>query len=85
VQWDGVYVVLENKSYKITLTANHQTSATLLSPIFGAMDGRISESIDAIINVRLQKKVKNNNREELIYDGTGYTGGLEIINPEVLK
>ena len=56
----------------------------LLSPIFGAMDGRISESIDAIINVKLQKKVKNN-KEELVYDGTGYTGGLEIINPEVLK
>ena len=39
---DGVCVVLENKSYKITIKANHQTSATLLSPIFGAMDGRIS-------------------------------------------
>jgi len=82
---DGVHVVLENKNHKITITANHQTSAMLLSPIFGAMDGRISESIDAIINVKLQKKVKNNNKEELIYEGAGYNGGLEIINPEVLK
>jgi tocopherol cyclase len=80
---DSVHVVLENKSYKITINANHQTSAMLLSPIFGAMDGRISESIDAIINIKLQQKI--NNEEELIYEGTGYSGGLEIINPEVLK
>jgi len=80
----NVYVILENKSYEIEIEAMKKNSATLLSPIFGAMDGRISESIDAIVNVRLKKKVKGNNREELIFGGTGHYGGLEIINPEVL-
>jgi len=80
----NVYVILENKSYEIKIEAKKKTGATLLSPILGAMDGRISKSIDAVINVRLKKKVKGNNRKELIFSGTGRYRGLEIINPEVL-
>jgi hypothetical protein len=30
------------------------------------------------------EKSKHNNMVELVFDDTGYYGGLEIINPEVL-
>lgn len=77
-------IILENKSYEVKIEAKKRTSATLLSPILGAMDGRINESIDAVVNIKLIKKAGSGNTAELIFDDTGYHGGLEIINPEVL-
>ncbi len=79
-----IHAVIENKYHKIIISARRCNSATLHSPIMGAMDGRIAESIDATISVKLSRKAERG-RKELIFDSTGSCGGLEIVNPEVLK
>ncbi len=75
-----VEAVLVNRDFEITIHAERRNTATLLSPVMGAMEGRISESIDANINVCLKKK----NNGETIFASTGCCGGLEIVNPAVL-
>ena len=86
---DSFRCIIENSRHSLSIEAEKQKGATLLSPIFGAMDGRINESIDAIVKISLEKKSgittgKKETPMELIYEDTGYFGGLEIINPEVL-
>ncbi len=81
--------IIENKYQRISIEALKETSAVLLSPVLGAMDGRINESIDAKVKIRLES-ISNPGRKEIdsheaaTYEDTGYAGGLEIIRPEVL-
>lgn len=78
-----VQAVLENNRYGISISASRQNSATLLSPVMGAMDGRIAESIDASVQITLYKKPKKGKRL-VLFDAEGRCGGLEIANPHVL-
>ncbi len=52
-------------------------SGELASPVMGAMEGRITESIDSMLRARLWRK------NRLIIDDRG-CAGLEIVNPELL-
>ncbi|MFC2159254.1 tocopherol cyclase family protein [Actinomycetota bacterium] len=78
---NDAYVELENRNNKVKIETKREKSATLLSPILGAMEGRITESTDAEVNIKLERK----NSKELVFEDTGYFGGLEIIKPEVLS
>jgi hypothetical protein len=75
---DGVKVSIILKDLRLEVEANKKQGAQLASPVLGAMDGRINESIDSLINVTLLKK------DKVIFDDTGRCGGFEIVNPEVL-
>jgi hypothetical protein len=63
----------------LEIDATKKQSAQLASPVMGAMEGRISESIDSLFKVTLLKQGK------VIMDDVGRCGGFEIINPEVLE
>jgi hypothetical protein len=75
---DRVKVSIVLKDLRLEVDARKKQSAQLASPMMGAMDGRINESIDSLVKVTLLKKNK------VIVDDTGRCGGFEIVNPEVL-
>ncbi len=76
--YDRVKASIVLKDLRLEVDASKKQSAQLASPVMGAMDGRINESIDSLIKVSLQKGGK------VIIDDTGRCAGSEIVNPEVL-
>jgi hypothetical protein len=65
---------MENKLYKLNINAYREKATTLAAPISGFMNGRIDESMNAKINVRLfNKKTKKN-----IFEDIGYSAGIEV-------
>ncbi len=77
-------VELDSRKNKVIITGKRESGATLLSPVLGAMDGRISESINARVHISLLKKMPAG-RTITIFEGDGVSGGLEIVNPSVLS
>jgi hypothetical protein len=70
----NVVIEMENKSYKLNINAYREKATTLAAPISGFMNGRIDESMNAKINVRLfNKKTKKN-----IFEDIGYSAGIEV-------
>lgn len=63
---------------RLAISATRSAGGRLVSPVEGAMEGRISESLDARISVQLT----DNGRTE--FAGTGIHAGLEVVNPEKL-
>jgi hypothetical protein len=69
-----VELVMDNKKYRLEILAHRNEATELASPIAGFMDGRISESMNASIDVKLIRK-KNG---EIIFSDTGHNAGLEV-------
>ena len=70
----NVAIEMENKSYKLNINACREKATTLAAPISGFMNGRIDESMNATINVRLfNKKTK-----KIILEDIGYSAGIEV-------
>jgi len=69
-----VKLVLENRKYRLEIIAHRKTATELASPISGFMDGRISESMTAEIDVKLYDK-KN---KKIFFQDTGRNAGLEV-------
>jgi tocopherol cyclase len=73
-----VHITVENRKYILDLTAYRGSSKLLKAPKMGEMKGRIAESIDSVINLRLaDKKTK-----EIIYEDTGRNAGFELNDDE---
>lgn len=68
----------------LRVSASKKESAELASPVMGAMDGRINESIDAKVEIEYQSSKKGKTQDTKIYRDSGFAAGLEIMNPEVL-
>ncbi len=69
-----VVIELENPSYRLKIEAHRDHPTTLASPIHGAMEGRIQETMQATIEINLQEKVS----QKSIYLAKGKNAGLEV-------
>ena len=65
---------MENQTYKLDILAHRDHATELASPIFGAMDGRIEESMTSTIEVTLYNK----KTKEIAFVGKGKNAGLEV-------
>ena len=78
----GADVRLEDKRFILKVHAEKAPGAELLSPILGLMDGRVQESMQAVIHITLISKKEN----RIIFNDTGKFAGLEIAgNTHVLS
>lgn len=69
-----VEIILENKNYLLEISAHRDTSTQLASPIRGFMEGRIEESMTAVLEVTLTDR---KNKTILLQD-KGRNAGLEV-------
>lgn len=78
---DKVELHFKNKPFELFITAVKGATGELVSPIQGNMAGKVNESLNAKIHVRL---LKNGN---LIFDDWGRNAGLEVAGEyhELLK
>ena len=70
----AVEVTLQNPDYTLEITARRDEATTLASPIRGAMDGRIQETMNARLEVALSERKTGS----VIFEGTGLNAGLEV-------
>jgi hypothetical protein len=71
---ESVNVVVRDKNYSLQIKAQHAGRGILAAPLYGAMDRRIAESVDATIE--LQVTDKNGNE---VFSGKGKNAGLELV------
>ena len=69
-----VEMVFENRKYRLELYALRDRATALASPILGFMDGRIEESMTAMITVNLVDKKTG----KTIFQDTGRNAALEV-------
>lgn len=69
-----VELVMENKKYRLEILAHRNDATELAAPISGFMDGRISESMSASLEVKL---INKKNKETLFQD-TARNTALEV-------
>lgn len=74
----SVELTIRDSTKTLKISAARAAGGELVSPIRGAMQGRITESLDAEISVELLEG------ESPTFEGTGVHAGLEVVNPEVL-
>ncbi|THH40660.1 tocopherol cyclase family protein [Neolewinella litorea] len=77
---ESVTLVFSNRRHRLTITGQPAPGGHLASPIGGAMTGKIQESLQAELAVRLEKD------QTVVYEGTASWAGLEVSEnaPELL-
>ncbi len=68
----GVDMTFHRRDYELRVTARQAEGAELLSPVQGAMVGKVNESLRARVEVQLI------DQGEALFTGTGTRAGLEI-------
>lgn len=73
---DTVFLGFRDKKHRLEIVA-HKKGGTgqLVSPISGNMTGKVNESLQATIEVKLFE------RDQLLYSGEGQHAGLEVAGP----
>lgn len=66
--------MIQNKNYLLEVRVKREASTSLASPILGLMDGRIEESM----NARIEVKLTDRKTGKIIFNDTGRNGGLEV-------
>ena len=74
----SVEIVIRQGRRRLELQALRQPGAVLASPVEGVMTGRVEETLQAKIEVRLT------DRETTILEDVGQWAGLEVVRPEYL-
>ena len=69
-----VEIALCNPEYELEIIAQREQATTLASPIRGAMEGRIQETMDAKLNVKLMRRKDG----AILLADTGTHAGLEV-------
>jgi len=69
-----VELVMENKNYRLELVAHRKDATELASPIAGFMDGRISESMTSLLDLRLRET----RTKRVLFEDTGRNTALEV-------
>jgi tocopherol cyclase len=72
-------VRLEDRNFKMEITAEHSDGGILKAPKNGLMQREVLESINAMVKVRLSDK-----SDRIIFEGKGTHTGLEIVS-EIFK
>ncbi len=70
-----VRLAFKDRQYRLEIIAHKSEGGDLISPISGHMTGKVNESMQAKIEVKLFKK------DQLIFSGTGRNSGLELGGP----
>jgi tocopherol cyclase len=76
VDGDTVQLQWRDRRHKLEVIAVRSEGGDLVSPVLGAMTGRVNESMSARIALRL-----SNISGKLIWEGEGRSGGLEVAGP----
>lgn len=71
---EHVVIALENKQYLLEIHAQRDAPTALASPILGLMDGRIEETMNAVVRVKLTEKKSG----KIVFDDRGMHAGLEV-------
>ncbi len=71
---DKLTTSITDNKHRIQITASHAARGMLAAPLYGAMDRRIAESVDAQIGLKV-----TNSAGEIMFDGTGVYAGLELV------
>jgi len=69
-----VQLILENGPYHLSILACRESATSLASPIQGMMEGRIEESMTAILEITLTERKSN----KIILQDRGRNSGLEV-------
>lgn len=70
-----VRLAFKDRQHRLEIVAHKAEGGELLSPLSGHMTGKVNESMQAKIDVKLFKK------DQLIFSGTGRNSGLEVAGP----
>ncbi|WP_068348113.1 tocopherol cyclase family protein [Kosmotoga arenicorallina] len=70
---NNVMLEFRRKDLKLEIEAYRTDGGELRSPIMGSMEGRINETLSALIKVTLSKNGKK------LFQGTGTNSGLEVV------
>lgn len=68
----GVDLVFSDRKYKLEISAEQGHTGALISPISGAMAGKVNESMQATVEVKFFEGTT------LLFAGTGRNAGLEL-------
>lgn len=79
VAGDAVDLTVRRGKQSLRVTARRTAGMKLASPVQGEMSGRIQESLDSEIRVRLEEAGR------FVFDETGRHAGLEVINAHELE
>lgn len=71
---EKVDLIIENKKYHLSITAFRDHATGLAAPIHGLMEGRIEESMNAELKIKLIERDKN----RIILEDTGRNAALEV-------
>ncbi|MFI5172935.1 MAG: tocopherol cyclase family protein [Chitinophagales bacterium] len=71
---DNIDIIIEDRNFILTVNAVQAEGADLATPVSGLMEGRVKESMNAIVNIKLFSKKGN----KIIFEDTGRNAGLEI-------
>ena len=74
VNIEQVIIAMENKQYRLDIHALRDAPTALASPILGLMDGRIEETMNAVVHVKLTEKKSG----RVVFDDKGMHAGLEV-------
>jgi hypothetical protein len=77
VSEDQVMFTIQNRKHLIEVDAKRASGASLVSPVGGLMTGRIVESLDSTIHLRVYED--SNSAKELLFEGRGRNAGLEVV------
>ncbi len=69
-----VELVMQNKNYRISVTAHRDRATSLAAPVQGMMEGRIGESM----NARIEVKLSDLKSGRVILEDTGRNAALEV-------
>lgn len=72
---ETVWLAFKDRTNRLEITAHKSSGGELISPLAGNMAGKVNESMQATVEVRLVE------REKLIFEGTGRNAGLEVAGP----
>lgn len=71
-QGNQIHIEFKDKQNRLTIDAQKAEGGNLISPIEGDMTGKVNESLQAIISIKLYEK------EKLVFEGDGRNAGLEV-------
>ena len=71
---DRVHLVMVHRRFRLDVTVHRRNTGELRAPRQGEMERTIHESLDAVIDLRLEKR-----NGELLYRGGGTHAGLEVV------
>jgi len=74
IDTEKVELVLENKNFRLEISIRREAATALASPILGIMDGRIEESMNALVEVNLIDRKSGRS----VFKDVGRNAGLEV-------